>query len=98
MLNFMYCNIYDYKKNIKLAPNPYYTLEKYMGNLTIQEYRKLLKNERLLILIDKPLTKIFPELHEDNNEFDVGVNTKYVLKKSVKANKSDSIEKLFKTT
>lgn len=98
MLNFMYCNIYEYKKNIKLAPNPYYTLEKYMGNLTIQEYRKLLKNERLLILIDKPLTKIFPELHEDNNEFDVGVNTKYVLKKSVKANKSDSIEKLFKTT
>ena len=59
MLNFMYCNIYDYKENIKLAPNPYYTLEKYMGNLTIQEYRKLLKNERLLILIDKPLTKIF---------------------------------------
>ena len=98
MLNFMYCSIYDYKKNIKLAPNPYYTLEKYMGNLTIQEYRKLLKNERLLILIDKPLTKIFPELHEDNNEFDVGVNTKYILKKSVKANKSDSIEKLFNTS
>ena len=40
-----------------------------MGNLTIQEYRKLLHNERLLILIDKPLTIIYPELHEDNNEF-----------------------------
>lgn len=96
LLNFMYCSIYDYNKNIKLAPNPYYTLEKYMGNLTIQEYRKLLKNERLLILIDKPLTKIFPELHEDNNEFDVGVNNKYSLKKtSTKAKKSASIQKLF---
>ena len=95
LLNYMYCSVYDYKKNIKLAPNPYYTLEKYMGNLTIQEYRKLLQNERLLILIDKPLTKIFPELHEDNNEYDVGLNNKYSFKKSSVSKKSDKIQKLF---
>ena len=97
LLNYMYCNIYDYKKNIKLAPDPFYTLEKYMGNLSIQEYRKLLQNERLLILIDKPLTKIFPELHEDNNEFDVGLSNKYSLKKTHnKIKKNTSIQKLFK--
>ena len=95
LLNYMYCSVYDYKKNIKLAPNPYYTLEKYMGNLTIQEYRKLLQNERLLILIDKPLTKIFPELHEDNNEYDVGLNNKYSFKKSSINKKNDKINKLF---
>ena len=95
LLNYMYCSVYDYKKNIKLAPNPYYTLEKYMGNLTIQEYRKLLQNERLLILIDKPLTKIFPELHEDNNEYDVGLNNKYSFKKSSINKKNDKIQKLF---
>ena len=67
LLNYLYCKIYDYKKNIKPAPNPYYTLEKYFGNLTIQEYRQLLKNERLLLVIDKPLSRNLPELHEDND-------------------------------
>ena len=61
--------MYDYKKNIKPAPNPYYMLEKYYGNLTIQEYRSLLRNERLFLIVDKPLTRILPELHDDNDDF-----------------------------
>ena len=69
MLNNLYCKIYNYEKNIKPAPSPFYTLDKYYGNLTIEEYRKLLKNERLLMVVDKPLTKILPELCEENNEF-----------------------------
>jgi hypothetical protein len=44
-------------------------LEKYYGNLSIQEYRSLLKNERLFLIVDKPLTRILPELHEDNDDF-----------------------------
>jgi hypothetical protein len=44
-------------------------LEKYYGNLTIQEYRSLLRNERLFLVVDKPLTRILPELHEDNDDF-----------------------------
>ena len=44
-------------------------LNKFYGNLTIQEYRALLRNERLFLIIDKPLTKIFPELHEDSDDF-----------------------------
>jgi hypothetical protein len=44
-------------------------LEKYCGNLSIQEYRSLLKNERLFLIVDKPLTRILPELHEDNDDF-----------------------------
>ena len=66
LLNYLYTKIYDYKKNIKPAPNPYYLLDKFSGNLTIQEYRELLDSERLLIVIDKPLVRQFPELHEDN--------------------------------
>jgi hypothetical protein len=68
LLNNIYSKIYDYKKNIKPAPCPYYTLDKYYGNLTIQEYRKLLNNDRLLLVVDKPMTKILPELYEENNE------------------------------
>ena len=69
LFNHIYTKIYDYKKNIKPAPNPYYMLEKYYGNLSIQEYRSLLRNERLFLIVDKPLTRILPELHEDNDDY-----------------------------
>jgi hypothetical protein len=69
LFNHIYTKIYDYKKNIKPAPNPYYMLEKFYGNLSIQEYRSLLRNERLFLIVDKPLTRILPELHEDNDDF-----------------------------
>lgn len=68
LLNNIYGKIYNYDKNIKPAPNPYYTLDKYYGNLTIQEYRKLLSKDRLFLIVNKPLTKILPELYEENNE------------------------------
>lgn len=68
ILNHIYGKIYNYTKNIKPAPNPYYILDKYYGNLSISEYRNLLQNEQLLFVVDKPLTRILPELHEDNHE------------------------------
>jgi len=95
MLNNLYGKIYNYDKNIKLAPNPYYTLDKFYGNLSIQEYRQLLTYERLLLIIDKPLTKIFPELHEDNNEFETLYDHKLVLKKMNKVEKNKILKDVF---
>jgi hypothetical protein len=69
LLNQIYSKVYNFKKNIKPAPSPYFLLEKYYGNLSIQEYRKLLKTEHMLLIIDKPMTRILPELHEDNEDF-----------------------------
>jgi len=69
LLNHIYAKIYNYNKNIKPAPNPYYMLDKYYGNLSIQEYRSLFKKERLYLIVDKPLTRILPELYEDNDDF-----------------------------
>jgi len=68
LLNHIYSGIYNYNNNIKPAPCPYYTLEKYYGNLTIQEYRKLLNNQQLLLIVEKPLTKVLPDLYEENND------------------------------
>jgi hypothetical protein len=68
LLNNIYGKILNYTKNIKPAPNPRYILDKYYGKLSIEEYRKLLKKDNLLLIVDKPLTKIFPELYDDNNE------------------------------
>lgn len=69
LLNRIYSKVYGYKKNIKPAPNPYYLLDKFYGNLSIQEYRKLLNSAHMMLVIDKPMTRILPELHEDNEEF-----------------------------
>lgn len=69
LLNNIYSKIFEYKKNIKPAADPFYMLDKFYGNLTIQEYRSLLRNERLFLIVDKPLTRIMPELHEDNDDF-----------------------------
>ena len=68
-INQIYGKIYDFKHNIKPAPNPYYLLNKFYGNLSIQEYRKLLNSEHMLSVVEKPLTRILPELHEDNDEY-----------------------------
>ena len=67
LLNRIYCKIYNYSKNIIPAPSPLYTLDKFFGTLTIQEYRKQLKSDRLLLIIDKPLTRVLPEIFEDSN-------------------------------
>ena len=69
LLNSIYGKVYDFKNNIKPAPNPHYLLDKFYGNLTIQEYRKLLNSDHMLMVIDKPLTRILPELHEDTDDF-----------------------------
>lgn len=69
LINHIYSKIYQYTKNIKPAPNPHYMLDRYYGNLSIQEYRALLKSERLFLIVDKPLTRILPEFHEDNDDF-----------------------------
>jgi hypothetical protein len=95
LLNFIYGKIYNYDKNIKFAPNPYYVLNKFMGNLDIQEYRQLLNYERLLLIIEKPLTKIYPELHEDSNDFETIYDNKIVLKKGNRIEKSKIINSVF---
>jgi hypothetical protein len=73
LLNQIYSKVYDFKKNIKPAPDPHYILDKFFGNLSIQEYRKLLKTEHLLMVIDKPMTRVLPELFEDNDNFILGI-------------------------
>jgi hypothetical protein len=69
LLNSLYGKIYKYEKSIKIAPNPYYLLNKFYGNLTIQEYRKLFQSDQMIYVVNKPLTHILPELYEDNNDF-----------------------------
>ena len=69
-------------------------LDKFYGNLSIQEYRSLLRNERLFIIVDKPLTRILPELHDDNDDFILNSkiipsNNNYQLKSRMQKKKTN---------
>ena len=100
LLNKIYGKVYNYTKNIRPAPNPYYLLDKYYGNLTIQEYRKLMKSEHMLLILEKPLTRILPELHEDLEEssnFNSGSNMNgYKVKRQSEKQKGPSKNEIIK--
>jgi len=102
LINSIYSKIYEYKKNIKPAPNPYYMLEKFYGNLTIQEYRALLRSERLFLIVDKPLTRILPEFHEDNDDFIINnkiiPSNNYQLKKKIQKKTSQTKNNIMNET
>jgi len=87
LLNYLYSNIYNHVTNIKPAPDPRYFLDKYMGNLTIDEYRQLLSQDRLFMVVDKPITRILPEIYEEtdlkSSQFETGYNkTSFQVKKT----------------
>lgn len=100
LLNKIYGKVYNYTKNIRPAPNPYYLLDKYYGNLTIQEYRKLMKSDHMLLILEKPLTRILPELHEDLEEssnFNSGSNMNgYKVKRQSEKQKGPSKNEIIK--
>ncbi len=101
LLNNIYGKINNYEQSIKPAPSPHYTLAKFNGNLSIDEYRSLFKLGRTFLVVDKPLTKILPELHEDNDDFILNnksiPSSTYNIKKKPfkKANKNDIINDKF---
>jgi len=80
LLNKIYRSSCIDNENIHPAPNPYILLDRYLGNLTIQEYRDLLKKGRSFDIVEKPLSRILPELHADFNSSG-GCNT-YKVKRS----------------
>jgi hypothetical protein len=68
LLNYIYGSVYNYSKNFIPAPPPHYLLTKFGGTLSIQEYRSSLRSDKILILVNKPLCSIYPELIQSNNE------------------------------
>lgn len=40
LLHSLYSSVFEYNEHFKPAPDPKYLLEKYMGNMTIEEYRE----------------------------------------------------------
>ena len=93
LLNLIYNKVYNYEKNIVPAPSPHYLLDKFCGNLTIDEYRNLMGQDKVIFLMDKPLSRNYPELFEENNELQIHTINTYSKKK-----KDVSKQNIFHTT
>ena len=69
LLNYLYGKVYGYKRNIIPAPAPHYLLSKFFGDLSISEYRSLIKTESLILVLDKPICCSYPEILQSSPEF-----------------------------
>ena len=98
LLNNTYCKVFDYTKNIKPAPNPHYTLEKFYGNLSIQEYRRLLKNERILMVVDKPMTKVLQNYMKKITKFQIYFKIYYIVQMIIVQTKNIDYREVKKKT
>lgn len=65
LLNQIYGPLLDYKNSISPAPTPYYVLDKYFGNMSPEEFRAISKMGKKIFVLDRPMTRVLPEMHED---------------------------------
>lgn len=92
LLNNIYKPVYNYTTNIKPSGSPFYLLDKFYGTLTIDEYREMSRKNHygVLMMVDKPLIRVMPELFNDTTEYTEVMNKpKYKLsRKKPPINKS----------
>ena len=69
LLNDLYGSVYSYAKPIVPAPPPHYLLNKYYGTLTIQEYRKAIREDNVMIIVEKPICCTYPEMIQCSTEY-----------------------------
>ena len=63
LINNIYVNSEMETKPIRAAPSPHYLLDKFYGNLSIEEFRKLSKSDKVVLVVKAPLTRSLPQLH-----------------------------------
>lgn len=100
LMNYKYTSPTQNNNQIKPACSPFYFLDKYLGNLSIQEFRKLSNSNCNYLCIDKPVTRILPEIHEESDKSaSTGIRGNYKVKKQSekkeKENRNDIIKNNF---
>lgn len=97
LLNHLYRGVYGYKESIKPAPDPRYTLNKFYGNLTIEEYRESSTRSGVLLVVDQPLTRVLPELHPDSSGPNSSANPgRYRLRRRAPQSKAEILSRNFR--
>ena len=63
LLNNLYASQEPNAQPIRAAPNPHFLLSRFCGNLSIEEYRQLSRGDRVVMVVNEPLTRSLPEIH-----------------------------------
>ena len=71
LLNSIYSGIYNYTSKIIPAPEPRYLLSKFFGNLNIEEFRNLHCNKKSFLILNKPISRILPELFDTKPDINI---------------------------
>ena len=71
LLNSIYSGIYNYTSKIMPAPEPRYLLSKFFGNLNIEEFRNLHCNKKSFLILNKPISRILPELFDTKPDINI---------------------------
>lgn len=70
LLNYLYGSIYDYKHGIVPAPPPHYLLNKFLGILSIEDYRQMIRQDKFMLVAEKPMCCSYPELMQSAANFE----------------------------
>lgn len=92
------------RTSIQPAVSPYYFLDKFLGNMTPEEFREMNRGgKHLLYTLDKPLTRVLPEIHEEkdtSNLLRMAGSSKYRVKRQSEqvqtATQADILRQQFK--
>jgi len=76
LLNHVYGSVYGYKEGIVPAPPPHYLLNKFLGILSIEEYRQMIKQDKFVLMAEKPMCCSYPELMQSSANFESTLQTK----------------------
>ena len=90
LLNYIYGGIFNYGHNFKPAPDPHFTLKKFMGNLSIEDYRDLCNYDKCILIVNKPMVRVLPQLFDDNSSYQINqknnkINTYNLTKSNTKS-------------
>lgn len=86
LLNSIYSDIYNYTSKIMPAPEPRYLLSKFFGNLHIDEFRSLHCNKKSFLILNKPISRILPELFDTKPHINIHNRIFYNKENGVQGN------------
>jgi hypothetical protein len=70
MLNFLYGSVYEYDHAIVPAPPPHYFLNKFLGILSIEQYHQMIRQNKFVLVAEKPMCASYPELMQSAANFE----------------------------
>lgn len=95
LLNNLYGSVYEYTDSIRCAGDPRLLLRKFTGTMSIEEFRAISQYGRTTWAVEKPFTRVMPELLVSNLDSVAPRSTYQVRRPQPKQSKAAIIQEKF---